>query len=284
MKLEDLGCLKIDSQFSPCGDGDVYHDSQTCDGSEACSTGEDEAHCDECAMECLRDSGDPCIPRGWICDELDDCLDGRDERGCVLGVPKNCFFTCHNNVTCLPTSQLGDGHHDCSDGEDERPSDIEDALGRRWDSCSYNCASVYGNASCVPDAFRCDGDADCMEEEDEQGCERILPTTVDDCPTFYCSLPGSPDLTYCVQSHLICDGYPDCAAGEDEQGCGNADVMSTPAGTTLTIGLTAEPTSGQGSLEDQTELYAESHGSKDLAVIWITAAALGGQILYRLTF
>ncbi|CAH1246077.1 F8 [Branchiostoma lanceolatum] len=284
MKLEDLGCLEIDSQFSPCGDGDVFHDSEACDGSEACSTGEDEANCDECAMECLRDSGDPCIPSGWICDELDDCLDGRDEQGCVQGVPKNCFFTCRNNVTCLPTSQLGDGHHDCSDGEDERPSDIEDALGRMWGSCSYNCASVYGNASCVPDAFGCDGGADCMEEEDELGCEGVAPTTVDDCPTFYCGLPGFPDLTNCVQSHLICDGYPDCASGEDEQGCGNVDVMSTQASTTLTIGPTEEPSSDEGPFEDQTGLYTESHGSKDQAVIWITAAALCSQIFYRLAF
>ncbi|XP_066275310.1 low-density lipoprotein receptor-like isoform X2 [Branchiostoma lanceolatum] len=196
-------------------------------------------------MECQRDSGDPCIPSSWICDELDDCLDGRDEQGCVQ---------------------------------------VEDALGRRWGSCSYNCTSIYGNASCIPDAFSCDGGADCMEEEDEQGCEGVVPTTVDDCPTFYCGLPGSPDLTYCVHSHLICDGYPDCAAGEDEQGCGNADGVSTQASTTMTIGLTAEPTSGQGSFEDQTGLYTENHGSKDQAVIWITAAALGGQILYRLAF
>ncbi|XP_066283624.1 sortilin-related receptor-like isoform X2 [Branchiostoma lanceolatum] len=219
MKLEDLGCLEIDSQFSPCGDGDVFHDSQACDGIETCSTGKDEANCDECAMECPTSLSDHCIHRGWICDGLEDCLDGRDEKGCVQGVPKHCFFTCHNNVTCLPTSQLGDGHLDCSDGEDERPSDIGDALRRRWGPCSYNCSSVYGNASCVPDAFSCDGDADCLGKEDEQDCEGSVTTEY--CPTFYCSLSGSQD-PHCVNSHLVCDGYPDCATGEDEQRCEGA--------------------------------------------------------------
>ncbi|XP_066283264.1 uncharacterized protein [Branchiostoma lanceolatum] len=282
MKLEDLGCLEIDSQFSPCGDGDVFHDSQACDGSEACSTGEDEAHCDDCAMECLTYSGDPCIPRGWICDGLDDCLDGRDEQGCVQGVPKHCFFTCRNNVTCVPTSQLGDGHPDCSDGEDERPGDIEDALGSTWGSCNYNCASIYGNASCVPDAFSCDGDADCLEEEDEEDCGGVAPTA-EDCPTFYCDLSGSQE-SHCVQSHLVCDGYPDCAAGEDEQGCGNAEVVSTQASTTPSFGPTVEPTSVQVTFEDQTELDVGSHGSEYQPFIWMTAAALGGQILYHLVF
>ncbi|CAH1264626.1 LRP1B [Branchiostoma lanceolatum] len=326
MKLEDLGCSEIDRQFSPCGDGDVFHDSQACDGREACSTGEDEANCDVCAMACPTDSGDPCIPSEWICDGLRDCLDGRDEQGCVKGVPKHCFFTCRNNVTCLPTSQLGDGYRDCSDGEDERPGDIEDALGSMWGSCSYNCSSVYGNASCVPDAFSCDDDADCWEEEDEQGCGGVGPTA-GDCPTFYCGLSGSldpycvhehlvcdgyptcaagedeqgcegsevcltfycahpvsQDPTYCVHSHLICDGNPDCAAGEDEQGCGTTEVASTPVRTTPNFGPTAEPTSGQVSFEDQTELDTGSHGSKYQPMIWMTAAALGGHILYRLAF
>ncbi|KAI8496209.1 hypothetical protein Bbelb_260500, partial [Branchiostoma belcheri] len=201
---------EIDLQFSSCGDDELYHDSLACDGTEDCSTGEDETNCDECAMECLTVLSDTCIPTGWICDELQDCLDGRDEQGCVQGigptagriarrpqaggrsdsregrdrgrcgihrVPKHCFFTCGDNVTCLPTSQLGDGRQDCAGGEDERPSDIEEVMRHVWGSCRYNCRSVYGNASCVPDVFVCDGDADCSEEEDEQGCEdKVVPT------------------------------------------------------------------------------------------------------------
>ncbi|XP_078667371.1 uncharacterized protein LOC144909181 [Branchiostoma floridae x Branchiostoma belcheri] len=284
MKLEDLGCVEIDSQFSTCGDGDVYHNSLACDGTEDCSTGEDEENCDECAMECLADLGDACIPSEWICDELLDCVDGADEKGCVEGVPKHCFFTCVNNVTCLPTSQLGDGRQDCANGEDESPNDIEESLGHKWGSCSYNCTSVYGNASCVPDAFVCDGDADCLEKEDEQGCDREdFIRKAEDCRTFYCSLPGSADL-YCVHGHLICDGHPDCAAGEDEQGCGGnvPGGMPSQAGKTGSTEPTAEPTSSQGAFQDYTELHAGSCGPRDQAIVWMTAALLGCHLLYRM--
>ncbi|XP_066305470.1 uncharacterized protein [Branchiostoma lanceolatum] len=52
-KLEDLGCLEIDSQFIPCWDDvspgeyqEVFHQSQECDNTEDCSTGKDEENCD----------------------------------------------------------------------------------------------------------------------------------------------------------------------------------------------------------------------------------------------
>ncbi|CAH1233761.1 LRP1B [Branchiostoma lanceolatum] len=105
LDLANLGCFEIDSQFSPCGDGDVFHDSQACDGTRDCSTWEDEANCDECAMECLTVSGDPCIPTGWICDEeIEDCLDGEDEQACVEGLlwpssfPPSCYCTLQNGI------------------------------------------------------------------------------------------------------------------------------------------------------------------------------------------
>ncbi|XP_035684697.1 very low-density lipoprotein receptor-like [Branchiostoma floridae] len=244
-------------------------------------------------MECQSFLGDPCVSYLWICDETEDCLDGVDEQSCVQGVPKHCFFTCRNDVTCLPTRQLGDGHQDCPDGEDERISDIEDALRRRWGSCSNNCSSVHGNASCVPDAFSCDGDADCLEKEDEQDCEIDASDETEQdtdrgtelCSTFTCHFAGIAD-PICLPSHQICDGYPDCALGEDEQGCGHADGLSTQTTNNQEPhdGPTAEPTA-QGSFEDQTaEGSNENHGSKGHAMGWMVAAAMGGQILYRLAF
>eukprot|EP00058_Branchiostoma_floridae_P002326 XP_002587814.1 hypothetical protein BRAFLDRAFT_92263 [Branchiostoma floridae] len=223
-------------------------------------------------MECLTDLSSPCVPSSWICDDIPDCLDGRDEQGCVQGVPKHCFFTCRNNVTCLPSRQLGDGHQDCADGEDERLTDVEHALGLKWGSCSYNCSSVYGNASCVPDAFSCDGDVDCWGAEDEQGCENAEQDAggTDGCQTFTCDLPGLLD-PICVPPHQICDGYPDCVSGKDEQGCSvttqtatssSSGQQSPAAGEKVTDtptrgqetqeGPTTEPTSGQGLFEDKT--------------------------------
>ncbi|KAI8513487.1 Low-density lipoprotein receptor domain class A [Branchiostoma belcheri] len=129
MRVEILvtDTVEINSQFSRCSDDassvpEVFHSSQACDGRVDCSTGKDEANCDECAMECTTGSDDPCIPHGWICDGFEDCLDQKDEQRCLQGVSKDCFFTCLNNVTCLPTRQLGDGIRDCASGEDEKPN------------------------------------------------------------------------------------------------------------------------------------------------------------------
>ncbi|XP_019636270.1 PREDICTED: low-density lipoprotein receptor-related protein 2-like [Branchiostoma belcheri] len=310
-ELEVFGCPEIDSQFIPCGDdvsSEVFHESQACDAMEDCSTGKDEENCDVCAMECPTYIGDPCISHHWICDDLEDCTDGRDEEDCVEGVPKHCFFTCRDNVTCLPTRQLGDGQQDCAGGEDERPGDVEFALGLRWGSCSLSCSSVHGNASCVPDAFSCDDDVDCRGGEDEQDCSVIGrglgdEETTDDCLTVTCDLPGYAD-PICVPPHQICDGYPDCVGAQDEVGCGKVDGASAPTAPSVGLQapaagqeatgeptggqepLTAQPTSGQGSPDDQRAgaFQGENHGSKDQAMIWMVTAALGSQILYRLAF
>ncbi|XP_019614617.1 PREDICTED: low-density lipoprotein receptor-related protein 2-like [Branchiostoma belcheri] len=139
MRVEILvtDTVEINSQFSRCSDDassvpEVFHSSQACDGRVDCSTGKDEANCDECAMECTTGSDDPCIPHGWICDGFKDCLDRKDEQRCFQ---------------------------------------VEEVLHDKWGSCSYDCPSVYGNAFCVPDVFNCDGNADCLEGEDEQRCD-----------------------------------------------------------------------------------------------------------------
>ncbi|KAI8512632.1 Low-density lipoprotein receptor domain class A [Branchiostoma belcheri] len=270
---DKLGCSEIDSQFSLCEDDvsavvsrepERYHASQACDGREDCSTGKDEATCEGCALECAADRS--CIPSTWICDDIEDCSDGTDERACVEGVPKNCFFHCVGNMTCLPTRLLGDGHRDCADGGDERDSDIEEALARRWGSCGYTCASVYGNASCVPYKFFCDGSAG-------------------DCPTLTCGRPGAP-APYCVPVHLICDGHPDCVSGEDEQGCGGQQAETSPAPVSSTPGAlqqdTAEPSAGLETPFGPTELNKQSRGTQEQAMFWSTVVALGVQMLYRL--
>eukprot|EP00058_Branchiostoma_floridae_P021782 XP_002607272.1 hypothetical protein BRAFLDRAFT_88220 [Branchiostoma floridae] len=274
-----------------------------CDGYNDCEDGSDEESCTNqgpCAEQGLWQCDvytRTCINQTSVCDGNEDCQFGTDEKNCA-SVPKDCFFTCRDNVTCLPTRQLGDGQKDCTDGEDERPGDVEQALTEMWGSCSYNCSSVYGNASCVPDAFSCDGDADCLEEEDEQGCiehiyiiynrasldgyssggadgsagdmstqtsaTRTAGTTQNyvetaECPTFYCGLSSSMEPS-CVQDHLICDGQPDCTLGEDEQGCGNADDTPTQATITSTAGTT---TQDSGETAECPTFYCSLSGSTD---------------------
>ncbi|XP_078662456.1 uncharacterized protein LOC144906213 [Branchiostoma floridae x Branchiostoma belcheri] len=246
-----------------------------------------------CALECAVDRS--CIPSTWICDDIEDCPDGTDERACVEGVPKNCFFHCVGNMTCLPTRLLGDGHRDCADGGDERDSDIEEALARRWGSCGYTCASVYGNASCVPYKFLCDGVPDCRTGEDEQVCQGLGrpqagnpgdgPDKAGDCPTLTCGRPGAP-APYCVPVHLICDGHPDCVSAEDEQGCGGqqAETSTAPVSSTASVRRqdTTEPSAGLETPFGPTELNKQSRGTQEQAMFWSTVVALGVQMLYRL--
>eukprot|EP00058_Branchiostoma_floridae_P007257 XP_002592745.1 hypothetical protein BRAFLDRAFT_67185 [Branchiostoma floridae] len=310
LRVEILVKDEIDSQYMSCWDGTspgrgsgVFHTFQACDGVEDCSTGKDEENCNDCALEC-QTGFSSCVPSSWICDEIEDCVDGKDEQGCVKGVPKRCFFTCRNNVTCLPSRQLGDGHHDCSYGEDEIPSNVEDAVRRLWGSCRFNCPAVYGNASCVPDAFVCDGDADCLGEEDEQGCSVVEERQNDDCDTVSCDTPGNAMGSICVPSYWVCDGYPNCASGEDEQGCGNSDRVSTQTSSAPSDGLRTAadgqeenwgPTDGQQPQDESNAPQSSGQGSpvggsqashrpKDLALVWMIVAGLGGQLFYRLVF
>ncbi|CAH1248707.1 SORL1 [Branchiostoma lanceolatum] len=279
LRVELLVVDEIDSQFIPCRDDvspgeyhEVFHESQQCDGTDDCPTGKDEANCDDCAMQCPTQWGDPCIPDNWICDDLEDCLDGRDEQECVQGVPKNCFFTCRNNVTRLPTPQLGDGHRDCSDGEDERPGDVVDALTRRWGSCGYSCVSIYSNASCIPDAFSCDGDADCAAGEDEQGCGNV-----DGSSTQVSTTPSAGQ-----HNPAVGQGATSRPTHGQEATIGPLDGQEVTRGLTDVHdpreGPTAESTTGQGPFESHTG----SRGRQNQAMVWLTVAALGGQILYRL--
>ncbi|VDM53507.1 unnamed protein product, partial [Angiostrongylus costaricensis] len=69
-----------------------------------------------------------CIRRSAVCDGIDDCLDGQDERKCseclmaAFSEGKKCargLFACRNREECVPGHLECDGVPDCSDGSDE---------------------------------------------------------------------------------------------------------------------------------------------------------------------
>ncbi|KAH6935926.1 hypothetical protein HPB50_011476 [Hyalomma asiaticum] len=62
-----------------------------------------------------------CIPAELLCDGVNDCPNGLDEKcGAAMRCKENEFFcTTGSPRTCMPRSLLCDGHEDCAGGSDE---------------------------------------------------------------------------------------------------------------------------------------------------------------------
>lgn len=137
--------------------------------------------CDErCAFHCEDDS---LVGVERVCDGVEDCDAGEDERGCP-----------GREVTCASGARVTgarcDGLLDCGDGSDER-------------GCSPRC----GDGSYFGEWDRCDGYRRCADGSDEAGC-----------PTYTCG--DGRVLTYRSASATPrCNGWSQCFDGSDEAGC-----------------------------------------------------------------
>lgn len=98
-----------------------------CNGVTDCPKNDDERNCPRCQKEEYVCDNQKCIDKSWVCDRIDDCGDGSDEKDCdggnskISGISTNSIckeFKCSNGA-CLPFANVCDGKVDCSDRSDE---------------------------------------------------------------------------------------------------------------------------------------------------------------------
>ncbi|KAJ7322393.1 hypothetical protein JRQ81_018680, partial [Phrynocephalus forsythii] len=153
-----------------------------------------------------------CRPRGWVCDDEADCLDGSDELQC----PRACGLDqlpCAQGSECVHYSHLCDGAPHCQDHSDES-----------IDTCGSTqippCPGFFAcnNRMCVNVSRVCDHTPDCPQGEDELACETHLPPpggrnqTTGPCTEYSCG-----DGT-CIAFKQVCNGLADCPDGTEASG------------------------------------------------------------------
>nr|CAD7197742.1 unnamed protein product [Timema douglasi] len=176
-----------------------------CDGDDDClDNSDEEQNCTKptCSTNEFQCASGRCVPSTFKCDSENDCGDFSDETGCVNTTCGESQFLCENG-RCIPVTWKCDSENDCGDGTDEAESCAEK-------TCAYFQFTCPRSGHCIPQSWVCDGDNDCFDNQDEEGCPPITCSA----SQFKCG-----DLKQCIQETYKCDGIPDCNDGSDEQGC-----------------------------------------------------------------
>ncbi|XP_075155675.1 low-density lipoprotein receptor-related protein megalin [Haematobia irritans] len=179
--------------------------SWVCDGDDDClDNSDEEQNCTKptCGSNEFQCKSGRCIPLNFRCDQENDCGDNSDEFECGNVTCGTAQFACANG-RCIPNMWKCDSENDCGDGSDEGDFCAEK-------TCAYFQFTCPRTGHCIPQSWVCDGDDDCFDKQDEKDCPPITCLA----NQFKCA-----DLRQCVEESYKCDGIPDCNDGSDELGC-----------------------------------------------------------------
>ncbi|EDX17507.1 GD16065 [Drosophila simulans] len=179
--------------------------SWLCDGDDDClDNSDEEQNCTKptCGSNEFQCRSGRCIPQNFRCDQENDCGDNSDEQECGNVTCGTSQFACANG-RCIPNMWKCDSENDCGDSSDEGDFCAEK-------TCAYFQFTCPRTGHCIPQSWVCDGDDDCFDKQDEKDCPPISCLA----NQFKCA-----DLRQCVEESYKCDGIPDCNDGSDEVGC-----------------------------------------------------------------
>ncbi|KAB7503342.1 Low-density lipoprotein receptor-related protein 2 [Armadillidium nasatum] len=180
-----------------------------CNKTLECPNREDEKFC-ECDEDKVKCSGEEtCIFRKWICDNIEDCADGSDEKGCsplVKHDPVEEFctsgFKCTDG-TCISNDKVCDGHNDCDTGIDESGD---------CDKCQHNnggCQQICHN---YPTKVKCSCKTGFKLSTDGISCEDVNECENEEICQHYCvNIKGSYYCT-CAEGYTLKADETSCKA------------------------------------------------------------------------
>ncbi|XP_078043463.1 terribly reduced optic lobes isoform X5 [Augochlora pura] len=212
----DQGLRECDpSKYMRCDDGRCVLLRRKCDNIFDCLDGSDERGCGVCTPAEWKCASGECLPETVRCDGIMQCSDGSDEDRCECPDGQK---PCDNGV-CINKEFFCDKNPDCLDNSDERNCPDPDGTDKHPQPvrCHQDEFACRDGKTCIPSYAVCDGSFDCPDEDDEFNCPEGCGKD-----QFQCANGD------CIRSDQKCDGYINCADGSDEEECDRPEPHPMP--------------------------------------------------------